>query len=206
MTTALTTEYARLYSASSTPEILVVPDLTYIMIDGSGPPTTQAFEAATKAIYQVSYNMLGEAATPGEQRTMPLQALWGPTAQPQPGNRATWRWTLMLLQPSLQGQDIAGLLAQAVRRIGKLTSALPVNQLYAAEFSEGRCVQALHVGPYDCEATTITRMLAHAGVNGYTPSGRHHEIYLSDPGVVAPQWLRTILRLPIEQAAPIRPA
>jgi hypothetical protein len=33
--------------------------------------------------------------------------------------------------------------------------------------------------------------------NGLTLRGPHHEIYLSDPRRVAPEKLRTILRLPV---------
>jgi hypothetical protein len=69
--------------------------------------------------------------------------------------------------------------------------------VYVARLREGRCVQAMHVGPYEDEPATISRMLAHADARGLTPRGRHHEIYLSDPNQTAPQWLRTIVRLPV---------
>lgn len=35
--------------------------------------------------------------------------------------------------------------------------------------------------------------------NGLRMTGRHHEIYLSDPRRTAPEKLRTILRQPVER-------
>jgi hypothetical protein len=55
----------------------------------------------------------------------------------------------------------------------------------------------LHVGPYDREADTIALMKAFVADNGRQFKGLHHEIYLSDPRRVAPEKLRTILRIPV---------
>ena len=67
--------------------------------------------------------------------------------------------------------------------------------------AEGRCVQTLHVGPYDAEAEVLAelhdRFIPTAGLR---MTGKHHEIYLSDPRRTAPARLRTILRQPVEQA------
>ena len=66
---------------------------------------------------------------------------------------------------------------------------------------EGLAVQTLHVGPYDDEAPVLAALHddfipAHA----LRMTGRHHEIYLSDPRRAAPEKLRTILRQPVTQA------
>ncbi len=66
---------------------------------------------------------------------------------------------------------------------------------------EGRVVQALHVGPYATERSTIERMLAFAHDRGLTVSGRHHEVYLSDPRRVAAERLKTVLRMPVRRPA-----
>lgn len=62
---------------------------------------------------------------------------------------------------------------------------------------EGQCVQMLHLGPFDAERETIAVMRAFMDEEGLTRRGLHHEIYLSDPRRVAPERLRTILRLPV---------
>jgi hypothetical protein len=66
------------------------------------------------------------------------------------------------------------------------------------ELTEGRCVQVLHLGPYDKERPTIASMVTFAKENGLKFHGLHHEIYLSDPRRVAPAKLRTILRHPVK--------
>ena len=63
---------------------------------------------------------------------------------------------------------------------------------------EGRCVQMLHVGPYEKEHETIAIMQAFAEEQGLAFHGLHHEIYLSDPRRVAPEKLKTILRRPVK--------
>jgi hypothetical protein len=64
---------------------------------------------------------------------------------------------------------------------------------------EGKCVQMLHVGPYDMEPESIDKMRGAADEGGYQFHGVHHEIYLSDPRRVAPEKLKTILRIPVEK-------
>jgi len=75
-----------------------------------------------------------------------------------------------------------------------------VRDVALIDLAEGPCVQMLHVGPYEREPETVARMLEFAAAEGLEPHGRHHEIYLSDPRRVAPEILRTILRLPVRPA------
>jgi hypothetical protein len=55
----------------------------------------------------------------------------------------------------------------------------------------------LHVGPYEREGDTVAVMGAFAGQHGLKFAGPHHEIYISDPRRMAPEKLKTILRLPV---------
>ena len=65
---------------------------------------------------------------------------------------------------------------------------------------EGLCVQTLHIGPYDEEGPVLEAMhAAFIPEQGMRMTGRHHEIYLSDPRRAAPEKLRTILRQPVER-------
>ena len=68
---------------------------------------------------------------------------------------------------------------------------------------EGLCVQAMHVGSYDDEPATIAAMEKYAVESGYAiaidVTRSHHEIYLSDPCKVAPEKLKTVIRLPIKK-------
>lgn len=66
------------------------------------------------------------------------------------------------------------------------------------ELGRGRCLQTLHVGPYDAEGPVLERM-HHEEIpaQGLTMTGLHHEIHLGDPRRAAPERLRTILRQPV---------
>ncbi|MHC5083956.1 MAG: GyrI-like domain-containing protein [Planctomycetota bacterium] len=56
----------------------------------------------------------------------------------------------------------------------------------------------LHVGPYDQVGETIEAMQSFTEEQGQAFTGKHHEIYLSDPRRVAPENLKTIIRRPVE--------
>ena len=59
-------------------------------------------------------------------------------------------------------------------------------------------MQILHVGPYDDEAPTLERLHREfLPAHGFTPTERHHEIYLSDARKTDPTRLKTILRQPV---------
>jgi hypothetical protein len=73
-------------------------------------------------------------------------------------------------------------------------------QVALTALDEKLCVQALHTGPYGREPETVARMEALAARQGYRLEGWCHEIYLSDPRRVAPEKLRTILRIPVAPA------
>jgi hypothetical protein len=59
----------------------------------------------------------------------------------------------------------------------------------------------LYTGPYVEEGPTIQRLHDHIASLGGTLTGRHHEIYLSDPRRTEPAKLRTIIRQPFDAAS-----
>ena len=70
-------------------------------------------------------------------------------------------------------------------------------------YTEGLCVQIMHVGAYDDEPASIALMDAYIEENGYvndfSERRMHHEIYLSDVRRVAPERLKTVVRHPIRK-------
>ncbi|MDD3069269.1 MAG: GyrI-like domain-containing protein [Bacilli bacterium] len=70
-------------------------------------------------------------------------------------------------------------------------------------FSEGLCVQCMHMGPFDDEPATLEMMDAFIRENGFVhdfAGRRHHEIYLSDPRKTVAGKMKTILRVPVKTA------
>ena len=70
-------------------------------------------------------------------------------------------------------------------------------------YSEGLCVQCMHIGSYDNEPETIALMHEFLSAEGYeldiTAKRLHHEIYLSDARRTAPERLKTVIRHPIRK-------
>jgi hypothetical protein len=54
----------------------------------------------------------------------------------------------------------------------------------------------MHIGPYSAEGPNIQRIHNKIKEIGGKLSGKHHEIYLSDPRRVAPQKMKTVIRQP----------
>jgi hypothetical protein len=100
-------------------------------------------------------------------------------------------YTLMIMVPDFVTPKM---LAEAVAQASRKRPNPALSRVRLERFSEGLCVQAMHVGPYDTEPATMERMRLHAGQNHCTMAGKHHEIYLGDPRRAKPEKLRTVLR------------
>jgi hypothetical protein len=64
-------------------------------------------------------------------------------------------------------------------------------------FTEGRCVQILHVGPYYEEPRTLAKIDRLTSAEQLKRNGLHHEIHSSDANEIDPAKMRTILRQPV---------
>lgn len=179
--------------------IVDVPDLLFLQVDGQGDPNVStAYTEAVEALYTLSYAIRAVAkADLGRVHTVgPLEGLWS-AADPRSfvvGDKTAWEWTMMISQPAW----ITGAVFDRARTKleGKELAAL--DRVRLERYAEGRCVQILHVGPYDAEAPVLARLHdEYLPDNGLTFNGRHHEIYLSDPRRTAPERLRTVLRQPV---------
>ncbi|WP_041369330.1 GyrI-like domain-containing protein [Nakamurella multipartita] len=185
--------------------IVDVPDLQYLMIDGHGDPNTApAYAGALAALYPVAYKLkfASKRELGRDYVVPPLEALWWATdmaAFTARRDKSQWDWTVMIMAP----EWITGAMVEAARATVAAT-APPSSSLDALRLDtlhEGRCVQTLHVGPYDAEAEVLAELH-----HGFIPAadlrmtGKHHEIYLSDARRVEPAKLRTILRQPVADA------
>ena len=70
-------------------------------------------------------------------------------------------------------------------------------------YDEGTCVQCMHIGPYDSEPETVTKMHEYMISEGYeldiNEMRFHHEIYISDVRKTVPEKLKTVIRHPIKK-------
>jgi hypothetical protein len=188
-----------LYRASATPTFVDVPAMNFLMIDGRGDPNTSAdYAAAIAALYGVSFT-LKFAFKRGPRRidysVMPLEGLWW-ADDPRSflaGDKSKWRWTMMIMQPDfISRADVEEAIAAAARKRANPSLA----QLRLQSFAEGRAAQLLYMGPYADEGPTIQQLHSFIGEQSGKLSGKHHEIYLSDPRRVSADKLKTIIRQP----------
>jgi hypothetical protein len=182
--------------------VVDVPDLRYLMIDGHGDPNTGAFAEAAAALYPLAYRLkfASRRALKRDYVVMPLEGLWWAADMDwftAARDKSRWDWTLMIMVPDWIDQDMVAEAAELIRA-AKAEAPGRLADVRLGALSEGRCVQTLHVGPYDDEAAVLARM-HHEVVpaHGLRLSGKHHEIYLSDARRTAPAKLRTILRQPV---------
>ncbi|TAP43793.1 GyrI-like domain-containing protein [Arthrobacter sp. S39] len=181
-------------------ELVTVPPMEYLMLDGQGNPgTAPAYAAALEALYSVSYAVKFASKHAGRDYAVgPLEGLWtadDPDAFTR-GDKDSWKWTMMIPQPDWIGAaEVQDGIAKAV---AKNAPALDLLRLEALD--EGLSLQILHIGSYADEAPTLHRLHTEfMPANGFGFAGPHHEIYLSDARRVAPDKLKTILRQPVRR-------
>lgn len=182
-------------------ELITVPPLQYLMIDGHGDPNTApSYAAALATLYPVAYALkfLSKKELGRDYTVMPLEALWWADdmdAFTTARDKSQWSWTVLNLVPEWLGQDHLDAACQTVARKGTATR---LADLRLDSLDEGLAMQTLHVGPYDDEGPILDRMHHEfTAEHGLRLAGRHHEIYLSDVRRTAPEKLRTILRQPV---------
>lgn len=182
-------------------QMVDVPPMRYLMIDGHGDPNTRTYADAVGTIFPVAYKLkfLSKRELDRDYVVMPLEALWWSDDMASfttDRDKSRWSWTALNLVPEW-------ITAELVERARDAAAGAPaLDRLRLGTLSEGRCVQTLHVGPFDDEGPVLEEL--HHGfipAHGFRMTGRHHEIYLSDIRRTDPAKLRTILRQPVEPAA-----
>jgi hypothetical protein len=199
-------EFKDLYQPKTTPAIVVVPEMTFLAVDGKGNPNTSAeYAAAVELLYGLSYTIKMGNKSVLEYVVPPLEGLWRVDDDTFRGgglpitDKSKLIWTMLIRQPDFVTDDV---FAAAKIKLAKKKPNLDISPARLEKMTEGLCVQVLHVGSYDDEPATIATMDQYVVEKGYAISindfDRHHEIYLSDPRKVAPEKLKTIIRHPIK--------
>lgn len=186
------------YAAKRQPGLVRIARAQYLAIDGQGAPGSELFTAAIGALYGIAFTVKMARKFSGRQdyTVAKLEGLWWVDGQQDfmAAPKASWRWKLMIRTPDfVSKKEVGDALAVLVKR-GRGAGA---DRVRLESLSEGTCVQVLHVGSYDSEQATIAAMKEFAAAKGLAQLGLHHEIYLSDPRRVAPEKLKTILRMPV---------
>ncbi|WP_432934197.1 hypothetical protein ACQPZZ_20095 [Microbispora sp. CA-135349] len=182
------------YSAADTPELAEFGPVTGLGVTGRGAPGGSAHLAAITALYAVAGPLTGLAGG------LPMPVLEGrwwvedTTRHPLDVPRDEWHWHLFLRLPA--GLDPA--LAEQAREAARPTPGVGAVQLVT--FTDGRCVQMTHHGPFAEEPKSLTLMEEFMHAHGLVPAGLHHELYLTGVQEADSADVRTILRQPVRPA------
>ena len=200
-------EYKDLYQPKATPTVIDVPEMVFMMVDGTGDPnTSEAYQSAVETLYGLSYAIKmskksgNQPAGYFDYVVPPLEGLWwlSDGSKEWYKDKSKYCWTSMIRQPEFVTADV---FEAAKIELAKKKPRLEPSRARLETFIEGLCVQAAHIGPYDDEPRTNAAIMAFIADNGYvsdlSDTRRHHEVYLNDPRKTAPGKLKTILRHPI---------
>ena len=192
--------FSKLYKPSpNAPTVVDVPTLRFLMLDGDAPIGSPGFSESIEALYKLAYpvKFAAKKRLDISYPIMPSEGLYwdadgGPDVPLAEATRMLWR--LMLMLPDAVPSEFV----DEVREGVMTKKGLPrLADIRVQSYTEGTCVQVLHIGPYAAETPTVEHLRAFAAEKGFEFSGIHHEIYLSDPGRTAPEKLKTILRYPV---------
>lgn len=202
-------KYKELYLPSTQPVIIDVPKISFIAVEGKGDPNEQEgeYSKAVGLLYGLTYTIKMNKAFKNlseyfDYTVPPLEGLWWYKDGGGYGidRKAEFCWISMLRQPEFVTK---GLFEEAKALLSKKKPELNTSKAALIDFEEGLCVQCMHLGSYDDEPATVSRMDTYAAENGYsidlTDTRRHHEIYISDPFKVEPAKRKTVVRHPIKK-------
>jgi hypothetical protein len=184
-------------------EIVEVPEMQFLMVDGHGDPNTAPeYQHALEALYAAAYKLkfFSKKQLGKDYTVPPLEGLWWAEDMElftSNLDKSAWDWTMMIMTPEWLS---AAHLGEAIEAAAKGKELPSLGLVRLESYHEGLSAQILHIGSYDDEAPTLARLHNEwLPENGYTENGKHHEIYLSDPRRVAPEKLKTVLRQPVKK-------
>lgn len=200
-------EYKDLYQPKEEPALIEVPAMNFIMADGSGEPAGESYQTALQALYALTFTIKMSKMSGNQPEGYfdyvlpPLEGLWwSPQGELDLQDREGWLWTSMIRQPEFVTPEV---FAWAVEECRRKKPNVDVSRVRLESFTEGLCVQIMHIGPFAEEARSTAKLAAYIAEHGLiNDSGmvrKHHEIYLGDPRKTAPERLRTVLRFPVSR-------
>ena len=200
-------EYKEFYLPPVTPTLVDVPPANYIAVRGMGNPNDEGseYKDSIGLLYGIAFTIKmskkGGRQIEGyfDYVVPPLEGLWwSENGEVNYAHKEAFHFISMIRLPEFVTRaDFDWAVAEATRK--KKTDFSKVEFFH---YEEGRCVQCMHIGPFDSEPITIGKMKAFAEQQGLCIAiddvRRHHEIYLSDPRKTAADKLKTVIRYPVK--------
>lgn len=203
-------EYKEFYMPPKKPGIITIPPMNFVAVRGQGNPNEEMgeYKQAIGLLYAIAFTI--KMSYKGSHKidgyfsyvVPPLEGLWWQKDLDgiDYSHKENFQWISMIRLPEfVTKEEFDWAIAEATAK-----KDMDFSKVEFFTYDEGKCVQCMHIGPYDEEPHTIEMMDMYAKEQGYEPdmkTGRyHHEIYLSDPRRCAPEKLKTVIRHPIIMA------
>ncbi len=203
-------EYKEYYLPKNNPQIVTIPKMNYISVQGFGNPNKEdgLYKHSIEILYSVAYTLKMSYKTDYkiegffEYVFTPLEGLlWVSDKCKQffdGKDKEAFQWISLIRLPDFVTQKDFD---WAVDSATKKKKGLDCSQAKFLTIDEGLCVQMMHIGDYDSEPQSISLMEDYINQNNYAndinENRHHHEIYLSDPRKVAADKCKTVIRIPI---------
>jgi hypothetical protein len=190
-----------IYLPKNKPKMIEVQKMKFFTLKGKGNPNNDAFQEIVKTLYTIAYAvrmMPKKGITPEgyyEYTVFPLEGIWdldeiGRKLERLDKDRLVYK--LMIRQPDFVSEE---LFEQVKNNIAKKVAADYLNAVRFEELEEGLCVQCLHVGSYESEPETFSKMDEFCEENNLKRiDKRHREIYLTDARKTPVEKFKTVLR------------
>ncbi|MCI1580304.1 MAG: GyrI-like domain-containing protein [Clostridium beijerinckii] len=194
-------EEKEIYLPKEKPTLVKVPKAKYFCIKGEGNPNDGDFSNRIAVLYSLAYavRMMPKSGfIPDgyfEYTVYPLEGLWDMTEVGKSSevfNKDELIYTIMIKQPDFVNEEVT---KKAFEIANKKKSDKLLEEAYFDEIEDGLSVQMLHIGSYDNEPETFSKMKEYINENNLKiKSLIHREIYLSEARKVEKDKLKTVLR------------
>lgn len=192
-----------IYLPKTKPELIVIPAMNFIMIDGEGSPDATEFSEKVEALYAIayairmSYKSINVPNGYFEFKVFPLEGIWDLIDYTKGAeDKNNYKYTLMIRQPEFVDATVF----EAYKKIAmakKKTNSY-ISEVGFGQIEEGSCCQMMHIGPFSEEIKTFEKMEEAVKSLGFERKSKtHKEIYLSDPRKTAPEKMKTVLRFQV---------
>lgn len=191
-----------LYQPKNKPSLIDVPMMKYIALKGEGNPNSQAFAHKIEALYACAYTIKmfpkNGVQIPNyfDYTVYPLEGIWDLSLKgrlEESLNKDELVYTIMIRQPEFVSDEIVKLaLEKSMHKNDE------IKDIEFIQSNPTRCIQMMHIGPFDTEPESFKLMEEYAESMGLKRlSKMHREIYLSDFRKTKADSLKTILRFEV---------
>lgn len=176
------------------PYFVVIPDMNYLVFEGTGHPDDKDFQLACETLYTISYILKFEISRKKllvDYKVNPMEVKW---ELDKKTGKTLFTWTMMIMQPKFITKDMVEEAIEIAISKGK---QIEYKRLYFKNIEGGRGIQAFHLGDYNNMNNTLTKMKDFAKQNGFDCDLYTHDIYLNDATKTQTENLKTIMRIMI---------